>query len=115
VRETLLAPHNFTEFHMLKNHVDLLELRVVNDFEKGDDIRVTDLLQDGDFLLRLVLGRLCCNLSKATLLGETWDDFDSHIFACFEVASQLDFTMHSTSNFFNHFILVNELAACGGI
>ncbi|KAI6756787.1 hypothetical protein HG530_011385 [Fusarium avenaceum] len=86
MRKALLAPNNFAEFHVFKDHINLLEFRVIDDFEECNHIRMTYLLQYGDFLFRLVLGGLCRNLSEASLLRKTWNDLDGHIFASLEVA-----------------------------
>jgi hypothetical protein len=39
-------PLYLAHFHMLQNYVDLLLLRVINDFEKADDIWMSSFLQD---------------------------------------------------------------------
>jgi hypothetical protein len=115
VRETLLAPNHFTQLHMLENHVDLLKLWIIDDLEQGYHVRVTNLLEDGDFLFRLILRRHGRDFAKAALLRKARDDLDGHILVCFQVASQLDFAVHPTANFFDHFILVDELPAREGI
>jgi hypothetical protein len=56
VRQALLPPHNLSKFDMLEDHVDFLELGVINDFKKGHDIRVSDFLLYGNLLLGLILG-----------------------------------------------------------
>jgi hypothetical protein len=115
MRETLLSPYDFSKFYMFKDHVNLLEFWVIDDFEEGDYVGVADLLQDGNLLLCLVLGRLCRNLAETSLLRETWNDLDSHVFACLEVPGQLDFAVHATTNFFDHFILVDEFPTRSGV
>ncbi|KAI6764652.1 hypothetical protein HG531_012539 [Fusarium graminearum] len=115
VRETFLSPYDFSEFYMFEDHVNLLEFGVIDDFEEGDYIGVADLFQDGDLLFRLVLGRLCRDLSETSLLGEPWNNLDGDVFTCLEVPGQLDFAVHAAANFFDHFILVDEFPACSGI
>lgn len=51
-----MLPSDFATLAVLENHVDLLGVWVIDDLLEGDDVRMMQLLQDGDLLAHLILG-----------------------------------------------------------
>lgn len=112
MRQSLLSPDNLSTLDVLKDHVDLLEFGIVNDFEEGDHIGMSNLLQDGNFPLGLLLGiHIGSNLAEPSLLGESWDDLDSHIFSILEVSGQFDLAMDTAADLVNDLVVVDDLSA----
>lgn len=113
--ETLLAPDHFTKFDVLENHVDLLKFRIVDNFEEGDDVFMSDLLENGDFLLGLVLRGLGGDPTESSFLRKSRNDLDGHVLAGLHVSSQLDLSMHAPANLLNHLILVDGFPTGSGV
>ena len=95
---------------MLKNHVYLLQFRIVNDLEQANDVRMPHFLQDGNLSLCLVFWG-DRHLTKPPLLREPLYDLDSDIFARFKAPSQLNFTMNASTYLIDNFVLIDQFAA----
>lgn len=111
VRQALLPPNNFSPLYMLKNHVDLLQLGVIDNLEKRDNVRMSNLLQNGDLPVDVLLRIPGGQFPQAAGLGQTRDNLDSHIFAILEVLSKFDLAMLATPYFLDDLVLVDEFAA----
>lgn len=105
--QAFFAPDNLAELYMLENHVDLLELGIVNHLEQGDNVGVPDFFENGNLLLGLVLGRHGRDSSKAAFFGEARYDFDGDVVGGLYVAGQLDLAMHAAANLFDNLVLVD--------
>lgn len=56
----ILLPSNLATLAVLENHVDLLRVRVIDDLLEGHDVRVVQLLQDGDLFAHLIFRNELC-------------------------------------------------------
>jgi hypothetical protein len=95
---------------MLENHIYLLQLGVIDDFEEADNIRVSYFLQDSYLPLGFVLW---CDSdpAKPTFLGKPWYDLDSYKVTCLKTAGQFDLAMNTSSYLVDDLILIDELSA----
>lgn len=105
----LLAPDDLAELDVFQDHVDLLELGVVDDLQEADDVGMSNLLEDGDLPFRLVLGRHG-DPAQLALLGEALYDLDGYIIARLETPGQFDLAMHAATDLVDDLVLVDQLA-----
>ena len=95
---------------MLKDHIDLLQLGVIDNFEEADHIRMPDLLQNSNLPLGFVFWR-DCDPAESTFLGESLYDLDSYVFAGLKTASQFDLAMHTSAYLIDDLVLINQFTA----
>lgn len=107
---TLFPPRYFSMSDMFQNHVDLLQLWIVDDLQETDDVWMSDLLENGNLSFRLVL-RGNSHLAKPSFLREALYDFNGHIIARLQAACQFDLAMLTSSNLVNDFVLVDEFSS----
>lgn len=96
---------------ILKDHIYLLELWVIDDFEQADNIRMSYLLQDCNLSFGLALGS-DSDLAQSTFLGEPLYDLDRHNVARLKTTGSLDFAKYPSTNLIDDLVLIDELAAC---
>jgi hypothetical protein len=111
---TLPPPHYLSELDTLQHHVDLLQFGVIDDFEEADDIGMSDLLENGNLSLGLILWG-DGDSSKSALLGEALHDLDSHILSCLETPRQFDLAMNASAYLVDDLVLIYQFATGEGI
>lgn len=112
---SLSPPLYFSMLDEFQDHVDLVEVRVVNDLVQAYDVRVPNLLENGDLPLGLVFWR-DGDLSKTALSPRVpLYDLDGHpevvVLWSVLVSCNLDLAVNSPSDLGKNLILVDELAS----
>ena len=51
----LLPPHNLSQLDVLQHHIDLLEFGIIDHFQEADHVGMSDLLENSNLPLCLVL------------------------------------------------------------
>lgn len=116
VRKTLLSPYDLATFDMLEAEVDFPVVRVVDNFQQGHHVGMSDFFEDGDFPLGLLERRhVLGDPAEPTFSGEAGDNFDGDVLADIEVTGQLHLTMNTAANFLDNLVMIDDLAASGEV